>query len=373
MSRGTSRHTWRARHSIAEAAANVRGSGLLAVTLIAVVAVVVGSAVVVDLVAGQSVVTAEETYLASGGDLLIASVASDTESIDAAACVRLSAVNGVLTAFALDVHTGAARLVGRPESQQTVVTATAGVVALWGLEPLGADQAMASTLIADRWQWASGSRFQFDPDVARELELPQGVIETVAVVDLDLISEGASTGVLLLRPATGTSQSCYVQVRAAYKADVIAAMPALLGETSRQSIQVVERRPAGAFAQDPASDFSSRSTRWIGAAAGAVAGSLWAVVGWTRRGRAALYDSIGVPWSGGVLIRWGEGLIVVGAGTLWGSCLGWAVAVTWWRVDPALAAAMAPQHLVAAFAAGFVLVVLAGIPTPRTLAMLKDR
>lgn len=373
MSGEIPRNGWRARHSVAEAVANVRGSGFLAVTVIAVVAVMVAAAVAVDLAAAHRIIAAEESYLASGGDLLIARPTSDGGVIDAAACASLSGVEGVRTAFALDVQTGAVGIVGRPETRQTVVTATSGVAALLGIEPLHADQAVVSTVIADRWQWSAGSRFQFEPDAASDLNLPQGVLTTAAVADLGLISEGASTGVLLTRTETGTAQTCYVQVAAAYKDDLMEAIPALLGETSTEAIQVAERLPAGGFAQDPAHEFDARSTRWIGAAAGAIAGLLWAVVGWTRRGRAALYASLGVPWSGGILIRWTEGLIVVGAGILWGAVLGLGAAVTWWGADPALGATMAVQHLCVALATGFIVVVLTGVPKPPTLAMLKDR
>lgn len=372
MSGANPRNGWRARHSIAEAVANVRGSGLLAVTVIAVVTAVVAVAVAVDLAAAHRIVEAEDSYLASGGDLIVARPA-DVGSIDAAACANLTAVKGVRTAFALDVQTGGARIIGRPETQQTVVTATSGIAALLEIEPLDAGQAVVSTLISDRWQWSAGSRFRLDPDAANDLNLPRGVLTTAAIVDLGLISEGASTGVLLTRAATGAAQSCYVQVMPAYKDDLMAATPALLGETSSEAIQVAERLPAGGFAQDPAREFDGRSTRWIGAAAGTIAGLLWAVVGWSRRGRAALYASIGVPWSGGVLIRWTEGLLVVGAGILWGAMLGLAAAVTWWDVGPGLGVTMAAQHLCVALAAGFMVVVSTGVPRPPTLAMLKDR
>lgn len=372
MSGASPRNGWQARHSIAEAVANVRGSGLISVTVIVVVAAMVAAAVVVDLGAAHRILTAEKSYLDSGGDLIIARPA-DKGSIDAAACSNLSGAMGVRTAFALDVHTGAARIVGRPETQQTVVAATSGVAALLGIEPLDADQAVVSTLIADRWQWSTGSQFQFEPDAASDLDLPQGVLTTAAVADLGLISEGASTGVLLTRAAAGAAQSCYVQVTPAYKDDLMAAIPALLGETSSEAIQVAERLPAGGFARDPAREFDGRSTRWIGAAAGAIAGLLWAIVGWTRRGRAALYASIGVPWSGGVLIRWTEGLVVVGAGILWGAALGLGGAVTWLGVDPRLGVTMAVQHVCAALTAGFVVTLLTGVAKPPTLAMLKDR
>ncbi len=372
MSGATPRNGWRARHSVAEAVANVRAGGFLAATVIAVVALMVAAAVAADLGAAHRIVAAEDAYLAAGGDLVVAQAAGEG-SVDAAACVDLAALAGVRTAFAFDVQPGGARIEGRPESQQTVVTATSGVAELLGIERLDADQAVVSTLIADRWQWSPGSRFRLDAHDALALHIPPGVLTAAAITDLGLISQSASTGVLLVRAATGTAQSCYVQVTPSYRDDLMATIPALLGETSRGAVQVAERLPAGGFAQDPAREFEVRPTRWAGAAAGAIAGLLWAVVAWTRRGRAALYASIGVPWSGGVLIRWTEGLVVVVSGTLWGIVLGLGAAVLRSGVEPDLGVTMASQHLVAALATGVLVVVLTGVPSPPTLATLKDR
>jgi hypothetical protein len=366
------RNAWRARHSVAEALANVRAGGFLMATLIALGAAMVAAVVAVDLGAAHRIVAAEDAYLAAGGDLLVAQPAGQGE-VDAAACADLAGLAGVRTAFALDVQPGGARLVGRPESQQTFVMATPGVAEFLGLDHLGGDQAAVSTLIADRWQWSPGSRFQLDDDDARALHAPPGVLTVAAVSNLELISQSASTGVLLVRAPTGTAQACYVQVMPSYKKDLKAAIPALLGESSRDTIQVAERLPAGGFAQDPAREFEARPTRWAGAGAGAVAGLLWAVVAWTRRGRAALYASIGVPYSGGVLIRWTEGMVVVVSGILWGAVLSVGAAMLWSGADAGLGVTMALQHLVAALATGVLVVVLTGLPRPPTLSALKDR
>lgn len=147
----------------------------------------------------------------------------------------------------------------------------------------------------------------------------------------------------------------------------------MLGESSRGTVQFAGRLPAGGFAQDPAREFQVRPSRWAGTVAGAVAGLLGAVVAWTRRGRAALYASIGVPWSGGVLIRWTEGVVVVVSGILWGAVLSLGAAVLWSGADTRLGITMALQHLAAALATGVLVVVLRGLPRPPTLSALKDR
>jgi hypothetical protein len=372
MNGAAPRNRWRARHSVAEAVANVRAGGFLVVTVIGVVALMVAAAVAVDIGAAHRIVAAEDAYLAAGGDLVVAQAAGDGR-VDAAACANLARLAGVRTAFAFDVQPGGARLVGRPESQQTVVTVTPGAAELLGIDHLDADQAVVSTLIADRWQWSPGSRFQLDPDDARTLRVPSGVLTVAAVSNLDLIAQSASTGVLLVRAATGPAQSCYVRVWPSSRDDLTAAIPALLGETSHGTVQMAQRLPAGGFAQDPAHEFEVRPTRWAGAVAGAVAGLLWAVVAWTRRGRAALYASVGVPWSGGVLIRWTEGVVVVVAGILWGTALGLGAAMLWSGAAAGLGVTMALQHMAAALATGVVVVVLTGLPRPPTLSALKDR
>ncbi|NTW40581.1 MAG: hypothetical protein HGA44_11965, partial [Cellulomonadaceae bacterium] len=181
------------------------------------------------------------------------------------------------------------------------------------------------------------------------------------------------TGVLLLRAATGTTSTCYVRIEPPYREDLRAAIPAVLGETSTSPIQVADRLTAGAFAQDPATAFAQRSTRWAASAAGLVAGLLWAVIAWTRRGRAALYASIGVPYAGGVLIRWTEGAVVTLLGVLWGTALAVTTAVSLAHTDAGLALDLGARGGITAGTTALVVVVLAGLWRPQTLAALKDR
>lgn len=372
---------WGTRASLAEGWAAVRDGGALPAALVGVVALVTAAALAADVVAAQRVVDAEAAYLAEGGDLLVARFVGDGASteaagaeaeVDAAACTRLGDMAGVRGAFALDVEPGGAQVVGRPEAQQTVVTATDDALDLLGVTALAPGEALVSSIVADRWLWATGSAFRLVP-TSEALGSDALELTTAAVVDLGLLAEGASTGVLLPRAATGTTQTCYVRVEAWARDDVAAAVPAVLGETSDRPVQVAERLPAGAFARDPAADYDGRPTRWAGAAAGLVTGLLLAVVAWTRRGRAALYASVGVPWSGGVVLRWAESLLVVGAGVAWGTFLGATTAVLGRGADAALAVPLALRGGLAALAAATVVVVLVGLARPPVLASLKDR
>lgn len=366
------RARWRARSSVGEGLANLRDGALLGAVLVAITTLVVAGALLVDVLTAARVLTAERDYLAAGGDLLVAQSAGPA-GIDAGRCAALADVHGVRAAAALKVTPGAAHLVGRPESQQTLVTATAGVLDLLDVPALPADGVVVSSVIADRWQWAPGSHLQLDPADAGNARAPGSVLTVTAVRDLALLSEGASTGVLLVQPPVGTADQCFVRIDPQYRDDLRATIPAVLGETSSSAVNVSDRLPAGALAQDPATAYAMRTTRWAAGAAGLVVGLLWAVVAWTRRGRAALYASVGVPYSGGVLIRWTEGVGIVLLGVLWGAALAATVAACTVDVpvEVALSLVLRGSGLALALAVG--VVVLVGLWRPPTLAALKDR
>jgi hypothetical protein len=164
-----------------------------------------------------------------------------------------------------------------------------------------------------------------------------------------------------------------VRIEPQYRSTLRAAIPAVLGETSRAPINVADRLPAGPSAQDPSAAWAGRPTRWAPAAAGVVVGLLWAAIAWTRRGRSALYASIGVPYSGGVLLRWTEGAAVVLLGALWGCVLAVEIAALGVDVPLRVATSLVLRDGGAATAVALAVVVLVGLWRPPTLAALKDR
>ncbi|NKY38115.1 hypothetical protein [Cellulomonas septica] len=363
---------WRASASFGEGLANVRDGALLFAGVVAISTLVVGGALVADVVTGARILAAEREYLDSGGNLLVVQRQSEGK-LDAGLCASLEAVPGVTAAAGVSVEPGAVRLVGRPESQQTIVTATAGVLDILGVDGVGGDEVVASTVVSERWLWQEGSRLRIEAEDADHVGAPSAVLTVAAVSNLERLSEGASTGILLLQAPTGEVDHCFVQVDAQYREDVRAALPALLGERPDSAVAVSDRLPAGAFAQDPVAAWDGRPTRWIAGAAGAVVGLLWLVVAWTRRGRAALYASLGVPYAGGVLIRWVEGASVAVLGVLWGAALAASVAVA--AVDTPLGVALSSVTRGGALAGavGLAVVTVAALVRPGTLAALKDR
>lgn len=362
---------WRLRASLAEGLANLRDGALLSALLVAFATLTIGGAVLVDVVAVGRVVAAERSYLERGGDLLVAQTARG--AVDAARCDALGRATGVRAAAAVTVRPAAVGLVGRPDSQQTVVTATSGVLDLLDVPDLPADGVVVSSAVAERWQWSVGTHVQLDPVRSAELGAPSTVLTVAAVRDLGILSEGASTGILLIQPPAGGAERCFVRIEAQYRADVRATVPAALGETGDNGVNVSDRLPAGALSEDPSAAFHGRVTRGSGAAAGLLLGLVWAVVLWTRRSRAALYASIGLPYSGGVLVRWTEGAGVVVLGGLWGVTLAIGVAAV--RVDVPLdvAVGVAVRGGCLATAVALTVTVLAGLWRPSTLAALKDR
>lgn len=361
---------WRPAASVSEGLANVRLSAL-GPLLVAVVVLVVGGALVADLRTAGAVLDAEERYLAQGGDLLVARAQGDA-SLDAARCAAVTDVVGVRAAAGVAVEPGAVRLEGRPESAQTVVRATAGVVDLLDLPWVGGGEVVVADALAERWQWAAGTRLRLDPAGAATLGAPVGTLTVRAVADLARLGDAASTALLVPQAPVGPVDECWVRVAPQHREDVRGVLPALLGETGTTAVQVADRLPPGALTQDAAAAYDARATRWAPVAAGAVVGLLWAVVAWTRRGRSALYASIGVPRAGAVLLRWVEGAAVVVPGCLWAAALATGVgAVTGLPVGVALG--LACSGALGACAAAVTAVAVVGVWQPPTLAALKDR
>jgi len=360
---------WRARASLVEGLTNVRDGATLSAVLVAVATLVVGGAVLLDLVSAGAVLATERDYLDAGGDLLVAQAASDG-TLDAARCDALTHVTGVRAAAAVTVSTDAARLVGRPASAQTVVTATAGIIPLLDLPTMPADGVVASRVVAERWQWTAGTHLQLEPRVPG---LPTSVLEVRAVTDLAQLSEAASTGVLLVATPTRQADACFVRVHPQYRDTLRDTIPAALGATQSAPVNVADRVPAGALSQDPRTAWEDRPTRWAPLAAGLVVGLLWSVIAWTRRGRAALYASVGVPYAGGVLLRWTEGAAVVVLGTAWGCALAAGVAAVAVDIPLRVAVSLVLRGGGSALVVALALVALVGLWRPPTLAALKDR
>ena len=360
---------WRARASVGEGAANLwRGSVLFAAVTVIFTATIT-AATMADITTVSRLVAAERDYLDRGGDLL---VVTSGDGVDAGRCAALSGVGGVKAAAAASVLVGPLPLTGRPASQQTVTVATAGIQEILHLPVLAAGDVVAGSLIADRWSLATGSHLQLEEAGAVAAGLPSTVLTVAATSDLAVLGEAESTSILLLGAPVGTADRCLLRIDPPYRETVRALVPAMLSETIDNPVQISDRISLGGFAQDPAAAFDDRVTRYGGAAAGLLVGLLWAVIAWTRRGRSALYAALGVPYPGGVLIRWTESTAVVALAALWAV----ALAVTLSAAQGTgldLALTLALRHGALAAAVALTTTALCGLWRPGTLAALKDR
>ncbi|MFJ4232777.1 hypothetical protein [Cellulosimicrobium cellulans] len=349
------------------------------------VALVVAGAVWADARAAGQVLATERTYLADGGDLLIA-YSPDGSPVDAAACERLADVTGVRAAGSVSIGLLATGLAGRPEVTQTVVTVSPGTQGLLmgrgrdaGLGDLavvpgtGTRAAWVAPTLAERWAWGRGATLALTGGAVDGMGLPTGTLTVAGVVDPGVLDEAASTGVLLVRPGVGPAQRCFLRVEPPYREVLTAAVPSLLGDGAGQQVQVVDRLPTGAAASDPGVAYEHRPTRWAGAAAGLVVGLLWCVVAWTRRGRAALYDTLGVRVGEAVLVRWTEGAVVLLVGVAWGIAWGISSAVVVSEVPQEVAVELGLRGGALAIGTLAPFVLAAAAWRPRTLAALKDR
>ncbi|MCL6537112.1 MAG: hypothetical protein K6T28_00755 [Acidothermus sp.] len=367
--RGTTR--WRAASSLREGYLNVVAGGPFFCALLAIVAAVTATLITADLATVHRIVARESAFLRAGGDLLVVQRAND--HIDARVCARVNAVAGVRTAFALSADVDGAVLAGRPDSHQTLAYATEGILRLYGLPYPGADGVIISKSIAERWQWRPGAVLAFTPSSGTARPLPTRPLRVAAIADLAKLGDAESTAILLLQPARGNADFCFVQIRPQDREILRSVLPAVFGDRAEARIQVSDVLPPAGQGGDPASEFRNRLTSDVSLMAGALIGLLWGVVTWMRRGRSALYASLGVPYAGGVLIRWTEGALVIGLGVLWGTTLAIAVATAVTDAAASQAIDLGVRHGLVAMTVALAMVALTGLWQPATLAALKER
>lgn len=366
------RGSWTLWTSVTEGLRNIRDGATLGAGLVLITAAVVGATTMADITTVSAVVADEAAYLDAGGDILV--VVPAEGHLSASVCDRLPQLTGVRAAAAVTQLPAGVQLTGRPGSSQAIVVATSGVADLLGTPMPGADQAIAPKTIMERWLWDTRTLLQFDADDAAQqgVDLPAGPISIAATHDFRQLSEAASTSILLITTTNTPASECTVRIAPQYREDLRSALPAMLGETVTNPVQVADRIATGALSQDFSITFEQRGTRHAGLLAGAFSGFVFAIVLWTRRGRSALYASLGVPYTGGVVIRWTETLLPLWVGASWGTLL--AVTASIARktpVDIALEVGLR-QGTCAALAAS-ALVLLAALWRPQTLQALKDR
>ncbi len=377
--------TWRAGSSISEGLRTLRDGGWLTATLVLIVTAVTAVTISVDLITVSGILAAERAYLDAGGDVIVAEgqptnatitalqphtsggLQVGTGALDAARCAALTDLPGVRAAAAVSVLPGTG-LAGRPEATLTIGAATRGITDILDLADPNL-QVITTPTLAERWGWGPGTWIEpVDPPQP----LPDGTLRLDAITPLDRLGQEWDTTVVIPRTAAGPADQCYLRIHPQYRDTLQATLPARLGESPALRIVVRDIIPTGPYSLDPSADFTSRVTRHAGLAGGALAGAILSLVMILRRGRAALYASVGVGYPDGVLIRWTEYLLPLIAGLAWGT--GWALALATTTGTPlAVATGLGLRQAATVLATGAIIVVLTGLARPTTMTALKDR
>jgi hypothetical protein len=366
--------TWRT--GFVEGLRNIVAAPFLFGALSMAVALLVGGAITADLAVINGIVANERAFLDAGGDLLRASV-RDWGAIDAARCAAVEHVDGVSAASAMSARQ--VRLAGRPDHAQTVLQASAGLETIVGAPLLGEGQAIASQVVAERWEWRAGTLIALLPDAVLGAQTggaswtpPEGVLTLAATPDTSRLGDQASTAIIVAGAAVGDADECIVQAEPQALDSIEAALPAMLGEGAIGTVDVQRQVFTGAFGPDPAGEFAARPTRMVGIAAGIIVGVLLAFITWTRRQRAALYATLGMTYTSGVILRASEAIYPALLGIAWGA-LWAALAGTGFGLAPHVSAVTAALHALAAAATAIAVIAIVSLWRPPTLQALKDR
>lgn len=282
---------------------------------VAIVLIIMGatvSATMVDAANVSDIHAAEQRFLADGGNIVQIAGTEGEAKVNAAACSALSHSPDVIASSAVSSRVDGARLAGRPEAMQTIHYATAGFEKIAGSSvTLDAGQALSAASIAERWRYSTGALIGFEP--AQGLD-PS--VEVADVVDMARLGDAYTTTLVLLAPATGTADTCLVLVEPWAIDRVIERSPAALGDTKENPLRAASLQQLGDYFVPFGEQYDNRSTAYVPLIAGAAVGLVAAMLMWIRRGRYALYSTLGLKYSQVVQLRLYEWAILLALGVL---------------------------------------------------------
>lgn len=370
VSRTTSRTAWPAGVAVGEGVRAALAGRWVSATLVLLSCWAVAAPGAFDAVAVARLAEEERRFLAAGGNVML--VENREAGVPAYACDQAARSPGVLASAALTRQEPAV-LTAAPGGDVGVSSATAGIYGLLGVAADRPTGAIVPVTLAERMGLRDGDWIVLRPAPGtRGTSLPSDAVR-IAVVDTSVLGEAHGGIILPTTAAPGdTADACVVMARPADLAVVKSALPAMLPAGTGQTV-VLDRLITGEFAADYSGQYRERPLQWAWAAAGAVVGLVWLLVGWVRRSADALYAAMGADLATRLQVRLAEWGLLAGVGATWGTALGIIFAVAM-GAPFGIAANYVTRHALASMLMASAIVLIGQLRRPRSLlADLKDR
>lgn len=381
---------WSSRALAREAFRNTLSGRWFSLAIVLTVLAATVGALYVDATQVAAIHRTEQKFLMDGGNIIEITRSENEAKVDAAACSAMGKSTDVIAASAVSSRLEGTHITGRPESMQSIHYATAGFEKIAGSSvTLGANQAISSKIIAERWLASPGAVVGFEP--GKGLDSYATIVD---VVNMERLGDPFTTTLVMATPATGEADSCFVMAQPWAIERVIQRAPALLGDTKENPLRAGSLQQTGDYFVPFSEQYEERSTAFIPVVTGGAIGLVGAMLLWIRRGRYALYSTLGLSYWQVVQLRLYEWGILLALGVLPGTAIALSLTLglglgniydlgglygfsDLTGLVTSISAKFWAESIVAngllVGLCGFVVIALAAPLKPSTLAALKDR
>lgn len=313
--------TWKLRDLLVESVRNVAGGRVRSVLLAGVTAGVIGALVFIELSTTNELLTFQEGFTDSGGNVFIA---ASEEGLASERCAALTSMEGV---------TGSASIEAGPPVETTIAPGTlfgTGEVTIGGLALFSPGTSASAVDVVDGWVIGKAA--------ASELGVSQGMwigIDGSAprrvgtVIDTETRNPRISRWLMSVRAPTGNVSECWVEFAPGVTTGRQETLGAVFSDSA--NVIVVPWIRLDEFSRDPVAELAGRpqASAWI--VAGLLVGVMAWLVTWFRRSQIGLYRAVGTGPSTLLIL----GAVELGIPIVSGALIGglWAVAI--WTANTA--------------------------------------
>jgi hypothetical protein len=374
MSQIHDRRIWPLSLAASEGFATARFGRWTSLLVIFAIAWCVAAPAAADAIGVTRLIQGEQAWIDAGGYVLVVTGArneSGTNPVPGAVCDRLTEIEGISAAFALQTSGARAAFTHIPGGRAPIYEVSPGAARFLGATPTASATVIVTSGLAQRTGVRDAEDVRLVLSAGGATTAKSGVL-TARAVDSAVLGEEYDGALLVPAILTGDVSTCFVRTDAAHHKAVATALPALLAYGGQPAL-AQPRLFSSDFTVDYTSAYEDRDLRWLWVPAAALLALIWMITQWFRRSQLAIYVTFGMKPAPRLVMQVSEWAVLVAFGLPWGWGLGivWALALGA-SVETALT--QVSLHAILTVLAASVVVVLFGLrPTGSLLDALKDR
>lgn len=313
--------TWRVWDLLVDAVRNVAAGRVRSVLLAGVTAGVIGALVFIELSTTDELLTFQDGFIDSGGNMFIA---ASEEGLASERCAALLSMEGVI---------GSASVEAGPPVETAIAPGTlfgTGRVTIGALELFSSGPSASAADLANGW--IIGEAAASELGVSQRMWLGVGGStprQVGAVVNTEARNPRIDRWLLAVQPPAGTVSECWVEFAPGVMTGRQETVSAVFSDSA--DVIVVPWIRLDEFSRDPVAELVGRpqASAWI--IAGLLIGAMAWLVTWFRRSQIGLYRAVGTGPSALLIL----GAVELGIPILSGALIGslWAAAI--WSANTA--------------------------------------